>query len=246
MRRSGLCRQLDPRRTSPRSAPPICSPAARSTCATRGSPWSSRGSPGPRLPGRAARPHPRCPACCSLMLAAASRARDRAMPLVGFGAALRRSKLVALTLGDVTTVPGRDLQVLAGARRPTSTARARRSRSGPIRRRRGSAPSPRSTLGACTAAPHPISTEPPAQGRAPNDCCSAPSPRPAGAPAHNSPTRRSPAWSSRPRWTPGSIRNATPAIRCARRPRRADAPDPPQIHRGRARLRRPPICGAIM
>jgi site-specific recombinase XerC len=48
-----------------------------------------------------------------LMLAAASRARDRAMPLVGFGAALRRSKLVALTLGDVTTVPGRDLQVLA-------------------------------------------------------------------------------------------------------------------------------------
>jgi site-specific recombinase XerD len=39
-------------------------------------------------------------------------ARERAMLLVGFGAALRRSELVALTLGDVTTVPGRGLRVL--------------------------------------------------------------------------------------------------------------------------------------
>ncbi|HME27905.1 MAG TPA: site-specific integrase [Acetobacteraceae bacterium] len=39
-------------------------------------------------------------------------ARDRAMLLVGFGAALRRSELVALTLGDVTPVPGRGLRVL--------------------------------------------------------------------------------------------------------------------------------------
>jgi hypothetical protein len=39
-------------------------------------------------------------------------ARDRAMLLVGFGAALRRSELVALTLGDVETVPGRGLKLL--------------------------------------------------------------------------------------------------------------------------------------
>src|SRR6185503_8368323 len=39
-------------------------------------------------------------------------ARDRAMLLLGFGAALRRSELVALTLGDVATVPGRGLHVL--------------------------------------------------------------------------------------------------------------------------------------
>ena len=34
------------------------------------------------------------------------------MLLLGFGAALRRSELVALTLGDVETVPGRGLRVL--------------------------------------------------------------------------------------------------------------------------------------
>ena len=39
-------------------------------------------------------------------------ARDRAMLLLGFGAALRRSELVALTLGDVETVPGRGLKLL--------------------------------------------------------------------------------------------------------------------------------------
>jgi site-specific recombinase XerD len=39
-------------------------------------------------------------------------ARERAMLLLGFGAALRRSELVALTLGDVETVPGRGLRVL--------------------------------------------------------------------------------------------------------------------------------------
>ena len=43
---------------------------------------------------------------------ARSGARDRAMLLLGFGAALRRSELVALTLGDVETVPGRGLRVL--------------------------------------------------------------------------------------------------------------------------------------
>jgi integrase len=39
-------------------------------------------------------------------------ARDRAMLLLGFGAALRRSELVALTIGDVEPVPGRGLRVL--------------------------------------------------------------------------------------------------------------------------------------
>jgi site-specific recombinase XerD len=39
-------------------------------------------------------------------------ARDRAMLLLGFGAALRRSELVALSLGDVETVPGRGLLLL--------------------------------------------------------------------------------------------------------------------------------------
>jgi site-specific recombinase XerD len=38
-------------------------------------------------------------------------ARDRAMLLIGFGAALRRAELVALTLGDVETVPGRGLRL---------------------------------------------------------------------------------------------------------------------------------------
>jgi site-specific recombinase XerD len=39
-------------------------------------------------------------------------ARDRAMLLLGFGAALRRSELVALTLGDVETVADRGLRLL--------------------------------------------------------------------------------------------------------------------------------------
>ena len=38
--------------------------------------------------------------------------RNRAMLLVGFGAALRRSELVGLTLGDVAFVPGRGVTVL--------------------------------------------------------------------------------------------------------------------------------------
>jgi site-specific recombinase XerD len=41
-------------------------------------------------------------------------ARDRAMLLLGFGAALRRSELVSLTLDDVETVPGRGLLLTIG------------------------------------------------------------------------------------------------------------------------------------
>ena len=39
-------------------------------------------------------------------------ARDRALLLLGFGAALRRSELVGLALGDVEPVPGRGLRLL--------------------------------------------------------------------------------------------------------------------------------------
>ena len=39
-------------------------------------------------------------------------ARDRAFLLLGFGAALQRSELAGLGLGDVTLIPGRGLRVL--------------------------------------------------------------------------------------------------------------------------------------
>jgi integrase len=58
---------------------------------------------------------PAVPGMLRLMLAARPSeetplgARDRAMLLVGFGAALRRSEIVTLTHGDVETVPGRGL-----------------------------------------------------------------------------------------------------------------------------------------
>ncbi len=39
-------------------------------------------------------------------------ARDRAMLLLGFGAALRRSELVALRLGDLETIPNRGIRLL--------------------------------------------------------------------------------------------------------------------------------------
>src|SRR5262245_43095446 len=58
---------------------------------------------------------PAVPGVLRLMLAgrpAADRplgARDRAMLLLGFGAALRRSELVGLTLGDVESVPGKGI-----------------------------------------------------------------------------------------------------------------------------------------
>jgi integrase len=60
---------------------------------------------------------PAVPGVLRLMLAALPSptsplaARARAMLLLGFGAALRRSELVGLTLGDVETVPGRGLLV---------------------------------------------------------------------------------------------------------------------------------------
>jgi site-specific recombinase XerD len=71
---------------------------------------------------RGARPNrqaaPAVPGVLRLMLAARPSpdmplgARDRAMLLLGFSAALRRSELVALSLGDVEAVPGRGLMLL--------------------------------------------------------------------------------------------------------------------------------------
>lgn len=46
------------------------------------------------------------------MMRAALAARDRAMLLLGFGAALRRSELVALTIGDAAIIPGRGVRLL--------------------------------------------------------------------------------------------------------------------------------------
>ena len=72
--------------------------------------------------GRGTRPAkqaaPAVPAVLRLLLAAcpptstALGARDRAMLLLGFGAALRRSELVALRGGDVEPVPGRGIRLL--------------------------------------------------------------------------------------------------------------------------------------
>ena len=72
--------------------------------------------------GRGTRPikqaAPAVPDVLRLLLAACPPAsmalgvRDRAMLLLGFGAALRRSELVALQLGDVELVPGRGLRLL--------------------------------------------------------------------------------------------------------------------------------------
>ena len=56
----------------------------------------------------AALPDPATPAAAAPALAA----RHRAMLLLGFGAALRRSEIVALTIGDIALVDGRGLTVL--------------------------------------------------------------------------------------------------------------------------------------
>ena len=77
------------------------------------------------------------------------------MLLLGFGAALRRSDIVALTIDDVTVVDGRGLTVLVRREKPTSRAAGARSRSGPITATRISVHSPPSRLGWGFGAPHP-------------------------------------------------------------------------------------------
>ncbi len=56
--------------------------------------------------------------------------RNRAILLAGFGGALRRSEIVGLDAGDLEFVDGRGVVLTVRPRRPTSTAPARRSRSG--------------------------------------------------------------------------------------------------------------------
>jgi hypothetical protein len=73
--------------------------------------------------------------------------RDRAMLLLGFGAALRRSELVALALGDVETVPGRGLRVLVRRSKTDQQGQGQTIAVWANRRSRRSAPSPRSTPG---------------------------------------------------------------------------------------------------
>ena len=118
------------------------------------------------------------------MARAAIVARDRAMLLLGFGAALRRSELVALTLGDVETVPGRGLKLLV------RRSQDRPARSGPGHRRLGQ-PGRTRRLPArrardlARASPHRRGSrlDRHRHACAPNARCSAPSPRPAGSPA---------------------------------------------------------------
>jgi integrase len=69
----------------------------------------------------AALPDPATPAAAASALGA----RHRAMLLLGFGAALRRSEIVALTLGDVTVVDGRGLSVLVRRSKTDQQGRGR-------------------------------------------------------------------------------------------------------------------------
>ncbi len=66
--------------------------------------------------------------------------RNRAMLLIGFGAALRRSELVALQLGDAEAVPSRGLRLLVRRSKTDPHGRGRRWRSGPTRLSPCSAP----------------------------------------------------------------------------------------------------------
>ena len=74
-----------------------------------GAPERAGDPPGPSAGGVAAQPAAAAP---THLKRAAIVARGRAMLLLGFGAALRRSELVALTLGDIEAVPGRGVRVL--------------------------------------------------------------------------------------------------------------------------------------
>ena len=66
--------------------------------------------------------------------------RNRAMLLLGFGAALRRSELVGLRIGDVQLVPGRGLTVLVRRSKTDQYGRGQQVRSGPTRRTPSPAP----------------------------------------------------------------------------------------------------------
>lgn len=107
--------------------PPTAWSAARSTPATRPSPSCSTASAAPRAPARRARRR-RSPPSSSPPWSAPSPTpplglRNRAILLAGFGAALRRSEIVALDVGDVELVDGRSV-VLTIRRSKTDQAGA--------------------------------------------------------------------------------------------------------------------------
>ena len=133
------------------------------------------------------------------------------MLLLGFGAALRRSELVALTLGDVTTVPGRGLRVLVRRSKTDQQGQGQEIAVCANPAEPGFCPSPRWKPGCAHRRAAPDLDWTARSARATRARCSAPSPRPAGSPGKSSPTRRSSAWSSRPRATPASTRRAIPA-----------------------------------
>src|SRR4051812_6463936 len=101
--------------------------------------------------------------------------RNRAMLLLGFGAALRRSELVGLRIGDVQLVPGRGVTVLVRRSKTDQYGRgqASRSQSGPTRRTLSPVPPSRSNAGWRCATPRPTSRAALGQRRATRCRCSA-------------------------------------------------------------------------
>ena len=104
-------------------------------------------------------------------------ARDRAMLLVGFGAALRRSELVGLAIGDIFPVSGRGLMLTVRRSKTDQQGRGQQVAVWPTRPSRVSVRRRRWTPGWAFGGAPPISAvdHPTANGR-----CSAASPRPGG------------------------------------------------------------------
>ena len=174
-------------------------------------------------------------------------ARDRAMLLLGFGAALRRSELVALTLGDVETVPGRGLKLLVRRSKTDQHGQGHDIAVWANPDEPGVCPlaALETWLAHRRAAPDLDWTAiPPARAERPLFCAVTKSGRVTGAALSDKAVARlvkQAALRRRPRSR--ALLRTQPARRARHRrrrrrgrPGRADAPDPPQIHRGRPRL----------
>ena len=174
-------------------------------------------------------------------------ARERAMLLVGFGAALRRSELVALTLGDVETVPGRGLRLLI---RRSKTDQQGQGQDIAVWANPAEAGfCPLAALNAWlvhrrTAADLDWTATATTRAERPLFCAVTKTGRVTGEKLSDKAVARlvKQAAAGR-RARSGTLLRALAARRprhrrrrSGRRPRRTDAPDPPQIHRGRARL----------
>jgi hypothetical protein len=121
-------------------------------------------------------------------------ARGRAMLLLGFGAALRRGELVALTLGDVTTVPGRGLKLLVRRSKTDQHAKGQEIAIWANPAEPAFCRPPPSSAGCSTAARRRISTGAAPKRRVPRGRCSALSASGENSAAQASPTRRWSAW----------------------------------------------------